>query len=113
MTLTTEELDIVNDVGAAELDEVLEQDGFGKFAILNHTEQEFIQAGNDWQLNEACRAFIDAHDSDPWVLEYREAEQQFRAVGWVTLGQVRQAFQSYLAGESEWRTGFAWVKLEL
>jgi hypothetical protein len=29
------------------------------------------------------------------------------------LEQVRQAFRSYLADGSEWRTGFEWGELEL
>jgi hypothetical protein len=53
------------------------------------------------------------HDSDPWVLEYREDGRQFRAEGQVTLEQVRQAFQSYLAGGSEWRAGFTWGEMTL
>jgi hypothetical protein len=110
MTLTTEELGDVPDVDAAGLDEVLEPDGFGKFAILSASEA-FIQAGNDWQPGAACETFMDAHDSDPWLLEYREGGRQFRAAGHVTLEQVRHAFQSYLVGGSEWRSGFAWSAL--
>ena len=95
MTLTTEDLGDVPDIAAATLDEV------------------FIQAGNDWQPSEECAAFLQRHDSDPWVLEHREAGRQFRATKSVTLQQVRQAFQSFLAGASDWRSEFAWVELEL
>ena len=108
MTLTTEDLGDVPDVDGVTLDEVLLSDGFGKFAILSDSELEFIQAGNDWQPGEECRAFMQAHDSDPWVLEFREGKHQFRAASNVTLEQVRQAFGLYLAGRQEWRSHFAW-----
>jgi hypothetical protein len=113
MKLTTEDMGDVPDVDAATLDEVPASDGFGKFAILSASGEAFIQAGNDWQPDEACRAFLAAHDSDPWVLEYRERGRQFRAAGQVTLEQVRQAFHSYRVGSLEWRAGFAWRKLVL
>jgi hypothetical protein len=113
MTLITEDLGEIPDVAAAALDDVLRSDGFGKFAVLSKSEEEFIQTGNDWQPGEECKAFLKAHGSDPWILEYREAGRQFRATGSVTLEQVRQGFQSYLAGGSEWRTGFAWAELKL
>ena len=113
MTLTTEDMGDVPDVDAAAMDEVLATDAFGKFAILSASDEAFIQAGNDWQPGAECSAFMDAHGSDPWVLEYREGGQQFRAAGPVTLDQVQLAFRSYLAGGSEWRTGFAWGELEL
>jgi hypothetical protein len=113
MTLTTEDMGDVPDVDAAAMDETLATDAFGKFAILSASDEAFIQAGCDWQPDEACQAFMDAHESDPWVLEYREGGRQFRAAGHVTLDQVRQAFRSYLSGGSEWRAGFAWGELEL
>ena len=112
MTLTTKDMGDVPDVDAAAMDEVLASDAFGKFAILSASEEAFIQAGNDWQPGEVCAAFLAAHDSDPWVLEYREGGRQFRAAGHVTLEQVQHAFGSYLAGVSGWRTGFAWGELE-
>lgn len=112
MMLLTEELGEVPDVDAATLNHVLASDAFGKFAILNRSEGDFIQAGNDWQPDEACRAFRQSHDSDPWVLEYRQGEQQFRAAGLVTLEQVREAFLSYRAGGIEWRNGYEWSELE-
>jgi hypothetical protein len=68
-------------VDMAMLDEVLASDGFGKFAVLSASEEVFIQAANDWEPADAWRAFLAAHDSDPWVLEYREGGRQFRAVG--------------------------------
>jgi len=113
MTLTTEDMGDVPDVDAASMDDTLATDAFGKFAILSASEEAFIQAGCDWQPGPECEAFMDAHGSDPWVLEYREGGQQFRAAGHVTLDQVRQAFRSYLASGQEWRSGFAWGELEL
>jgi hypothetical protein len=113
MTLTTEDLGNLADVDAAAMEEVLASDGFGKFAILSASEEAFIQAGNDWQPDEACRAFLQAHGSDPWVPEYREGGRQYQAAGRVTLEQVRQAFRSYLAGGPEWRNGLVWGELEL
>src|SRR5690348_13699540 len=101
MTLTTEELGDVPDVDAMTLDEVIQSDSFGKFAVLCMSDDEFIQAGNDWQPTDTCQAFLEKHESDPWVLEFREAGQQYVATGNVTLEQVRQAFQSYLAGGPE------------
>ncbi|AMV29077.1 hypothetical protein VT84_32075 [Gemmata sp. SH-PL17] len=113
MTFTTEDLGDVPNVTPAGMDEILATDVFGAFAILSASGEAFIQAGNDWQPDEDCRAFLDAHDSDPWLLEHRECGYQFRAVGHATLEQVRRAFRSYLTGGSEWRTGFAWSELQL
>jgi hypothetical protein len=113
VTLTTEDLGDVPDVDAAAMDEVLASDAFGKFAILSASEEAFLQAGNDWQPDAACREFMEAHESDPWVLEYREDGRRYQAAGRVTLDQVRQAFRSYVSGGSEWRAGFAWGELEL
>jgi hypothetical protein len=113
MTLTTEEMGDVPDVDTAAMDEVLATDAFGKFAILSASDEAFIQAGNDWQPGPECAAFMDSHDSDPWVLEYREGGRQFRSSAPATLDQVRSAFASYLAGGSEWRTGAVWSELRL
>lgn len=113
MILTTEEFGRVSDVDTAMLDEALGHDGFGKFAILNKSNEEFIQAGCDWQPDDATSVFLAATGSDPWVLEYREGGRQFSVEGHVTLDQVIRAFQSYLAGGSEWRFGFAWRVLEV
>lgn len=113
MTLTTEDAGDLPDVGAAAMDGVLATDAFGKFALLSASDAAFIQAGNDWQPGLACKAFMAAHGSDPWVLEYREGGRQFRAAGPVTLRQVQQAFRSYLAGVQEWHSEFAWDELEL
>lgn len=112
MTLTTENLGDVPNVDAAGLDDILASDGFGKFAVLSAPDGSFIQAGNAWTPDATCAALLQDHDSDPWVLEYRSGVQQFRTGGRVTLMQVRQAFQSYLAGGLEWRAGFTWTEME-
>lgn len=60
-------------------------DSFGKFAILSASDEAFIQAGCDWQPDPECAAFLAAHGSDPWVLEYWEDSRQFRAAKHITL----------------------------
>jgi hypothetical protein len=112
MTLTTEELGEIPKIGAARLQALLTDDAFGKFAVLSASDDLFMQAGNDWQPGKACAAFLRAHDSDPWVLEYREGSDHFRAVGHVTLAQIREAFASYLAGNEKWRSAFEWTAVE-
>jgi len=113
MTLTTDQLGDIPQVDSATLDETLRSGGFGEFAILGASEDEFIQAAKDSLPGEEHRVFLQKHDSDPWVLEYRENGRQFRAADQITLEQVLQAFQSYLAGGLEWRSGFAWAELQL
>ena len=115
MTLTTEEDDAILDVRAEDIDCVLADDAFGQFAILSASETDFIQAGNDWQPGSKCEQFLQRHDSDPWVLEYRDGAsgRQFRTADWVTLEQVRLAFQSYLTGGDDWRAAHEWQELDL
>jgi hypothetical protein len=113
MTLATEELGETPDVNAATMDEILSSDAFGKFAILSRSKREFIQAGNDWQPDKKTTAFLEKHDSDPWVLEYHKGKKHFRAEGHVTLDRLRAAFRSYLEGGSVWQTGFVWNEIEL
>lgn len=113
MKLTTDKLGDVPEIDAAKLDEVLASDGFGGFAVLSASDEEFIQAGNEWQPGAVCEAFLAAHGSDPWTLEYREDGHFFRSAGHVTLDRARQAFQSYLADGPEWRTGFTWREVVL
>jgi hypothetical protein len=115
MWLTTEETGETPHVTAEDIDRILPADGFGKFAILSASENSFIQAGNDWQPGEECRAFLRDHGSDPWVLEYRDGEsgRQYRAIGHVTLDQVRQAFLSYLSGSRAWREMLGWREMSV
>jgi hypothetical protein len=113
MLLSTEEMGDFPDVTQDDINRILPEDGFGKFAILSETETTFIQAGNDWQPGDECRAFIQQHGSDPWLLEYRDGPtgRQYRASSQVTLEQVRQAFALYLAGDPSWRAMFEWREL--
>jgi len=106
MILTTEEFGDLPNVDAASLNEILTEDAFGGFAILSASETDFIQIGNIW--GPETQAFLTAHGSDPWVLEYREGSQLYEAFGYVTLDQARQAFTSYLAGTSQWCSQFSW-----
>jgi len=112
MILTTEEFGDLPDVDAASLDHILAEDAFGKFAILSASGTGFIQIGNDWRPGAESQAFLMAHDSDPWLLEYREGSQLHQASGQVTLDQARQAFMSYLAGTSSWRSQFSWIAIQ-
>ena len=113
MTFTTENDGDLPDVDAATLDEVLRSGSFGKFAILAVSEAQFIQAGEDWSPDDQSQAFLRENESDPWLLEYRESERQFRAVGHVTLTLVRDTFQAYLSGDPGWKSTFAWAELKL
>ena len=112
MILTTEELGDIPDVSAADIDQILSADSFGKFVILSASEASFIQAGSDWQPTPECQAFLAKHDSDPWLLEYRDEQsgRQFRAARHVTLDEVRRAFLSYLGGGG-WRRAFEWKQV--
>lgn len=112
MNLTTEELDEMLNVEAEILDEVLREDAFGKFVVLNASEEEFIQAGNDWQPTEECSAYLKEFDSDPWVLEVRVAGRLYRAERYATLAQVRHVFGAYLTGK-DWRSSFKWSEIQL
>jgi hypothetical protein len=114
MTLTTEEGGDLARVTAQELEAALVGDAFGKFAVLTDADGAFVQAGNAWEPGAECERFLKRHDSDPWVLEYREAENciQYRVVGWVTLANVLTAFRAYLAGNPNWHAEYEWEELE-
>src|SRR5205823_6404387 len=103
-----EELGDIPDVTAANIDRILSNDGFGKFAILSASETSFIQAACDWSPSDDCKDFMQRHGSDPWLLEYRDNDsgRLFRATGHLSLEQVREAFQTYLGCEREWRQRF-------
>src|SRR5262245_6354895 len=79
------------------------------FAILSRSEEEFIQAGNNWQPGDECARFLQETRSDPWILEYRENGRLKRARGDRTLSEVIDVFQEYLAGTDEWRTRYWWL----
>jgi hypothetical protein len=110
MWLTTEAFGDTLNISQEEMDRILGADSFGKFAILSASHTTFIQAGNDWNPGPECAAFLKAHHSDPWILEYRDdtSRNLFRASSPLTLDQVRKAFRSYLANGREWKTEFTW-----
>jgi hypothetical protein len=113
MMMITEELGETQNVSAADIDRILATDSFGKFAVLSASDSVFMQAGNDWQPSPECDAFLKRTGSDPWVLEYRDGESgtQYRALGQLTLEQVRLAFLSYLASSKDWHQAHTWNEL--
>jgi len=115
MQFTTEEFGDVSDIDANDLVRVLDEDAFGSFAVLSSSDDDFIQAGNHWAPGEACEAFLARHDSDPWILEYRDSRtgKQYQATRDVTLAEAKQAFLSYLRGSSDWRRQFEWSEIDV
>jgi hypothetical protein len=115
MWLTTEEAGDVPEVTAEDIERILPDDAFGKFVILSASETSFIKAGCDWRPGQWCQTLLREDEADPWLLEYRDGEsgRQYRAVGHVTLDQVRQAFLSYLSGGRAWREMFDWREVRL
>ncbi|MBS0260472.1 MAG: hypothetical protein JSS02_00840 [Planctomycetes bacterium] len=113
MTLTCEDHDPIDDVSEKQLDEILSSDVFGKFAILSNSDSAFIQAASDWQPTDECAAFLEANDSDPWLLERRDGsdDTHFRVQSYVTLDVVRAAFKAYLSGDTRWQTDFVWERV--
>ena len=113
MRLITEELPEMEDPTAAAVTETLDSDAFGKFAVLLVSDDEFVQAGNDWTPTDECAEYLRAHDSDPWVLEYRKPAllRPLRADGVVTLAQVKDVFLAFLAGDTSWQTQFLWCEI--
>ena len=75
MWLTTEELGDVPDVTAADIEQILPQDAFGKFAILSASEDSFIQAGNDWRPTAECRAYLQQHGAVARLRSVRPASR--------------------------------------
>ena len=73
MWLTTEELGEFPEVRADQIASILEDDSFGSFVTLSESDNGFIQAANNWSPDDACEAFVARYDSDPWILEYRDA----------------------------------------
>jgi|GEM_PF-2326782 len=114
MTLTTDEDGDTTNVTVQQLEAALAGDAFGKFAVLSDSDDSFVQAGNAWEPGANCERFLKRHDSDPWVLEYREAESgtQYRVVGWVTLAHVVATFRAYLGGDPNWHAEYEWEVLE-
>lgn len=71
----------------------------GEFVILESGDDEFIQAAGE--------------DEGPYVVEYCEKGEQFRAEGEFTKEQVRAAFLSYVNGDNEWRSAHRWVPTDV
>jgi len=109
MRFTTEEGDEIREITAKQLRQVLSDDAFGKYALLEANLHDFIQAGCDWQPGEEVRRYIAEHDSDPWLLEARGGGAQFRVTRHVTLNEVIEAFTSYLERGTAWQTNFEWA----
>jgi len=112
--LTTEDFGDTPDVTEEQIDRIMLEDAFGKFAVLSESETSFIQAGNDWQPSDECESFVKSRGSDPWLLEYRDGPtaRQLRARGHVTLEEVRQVFVLYLGGDQSWRAMFDWREIQ-
>jgi hypothetical protein len=110
MNLSMEESGVIDPITSDSLREALGDDSFGKFAILSRSEDDFIQAGNNWDPSEECGRFLKETGSDPWILEYREGQKVRRARGNRTLDEVIAVFIEYLEGKEEWRTRFWWVE---
>ena len=115
MTLSTEDLGDFSDVRADDVARIIDEDAFGSFVILSQCDEGFIQAANNWSADGAGEAFVARHDSDPWILEYRDAASgtQFQATRNVTLIELRTAFLDYLRGGFEWRTHFQWTEIDV
>src|ERR1041385_5804278 len=109
MWLNTEAFGEIPDVTALDVNRVVATDSFGVFVQLFDEAGGWVQAGKlpPGPLRES---FILKHGSEPWVLQYghERSAPVFQAVGLVTLAQVREAFQSFLAGDDEWRQQYTW-----
>jgi len=113
MDLTTESGDVIDPITPDGLRQALGDDSFGKFAILSRSEDEFMQAGNNWNGSEECARYLKETGSDPWILEFRENRKNKRARGDRTLGEVIEVMIEYLEGGEEWRTRYWWVEQKL
>jgi hypothetical protein len=88
------------DVSPQTLEDVFADDARrGEFVILEADQSTFLQASGE--------------EDGPYVLEYREAGEQFQAVGQLTKQEVKEAFLGYLQGGSEWRTKKEWSQLPI
>jgi hypothetical protein len=102
MRLETAEGRPIDDVTEEQLRDAFSNDaGRGEFIILSAQPHIYIQAGGEFE--------------GPYALEYREGDDQhhYSAGNQVRKEDVLRAFLSYLAGDSRWRTEFAWQKIEL
>jgi hypothetical protein len=72
----------------------------GEYIILCQQPEIYMQAAGE--------------DDRPYQLEYRDGDgdQHYQAEGELGKEDVERAFRWYFAGDSRWRTGFRWKKLE-
>jgi PAS domain S-box-containing protein len=69
----------------------------GEFVILEADKNTFLQASGE--------------GDGPFLLEYKAAGEQYRALDQPTKDEVKEAFLDYLRGGSEWRTRRPWKQL--
>jgi hypothetical protein len=114
MRLITDDLLEIDKVTASQIEQVLGDDAFGKFVILEGSKGSFIQAACVWEPGQESQQFLKETGSDPFRLEYREEEsgRLFAADGNLTLAQVTRAFVEYLNGQTEWRDRFTWREVD-
>jgi hypothetical protein len=112
MQLTTEELPEIENVTTTDISRIFTEDAFGKFAILSASDKAFIQAGCVWDVGEECAKFMEETGSDPFILEYRDAEtgRVFAATTHLTLDQITEVFLEYLKGDDSWRSRYTWKR---
>jgi hypothetical protein len=114
MRLIPDDLPEMNEVTAAQIEQVLGDEAFGEFVILRRSEDAFIQAACVWEPGAETLQFLEQTGSDPFRLEYRdETGPLLAADGSLTLAQVTQAFLDYLAGRTEWRDRYTWSEVDL
>ncbi|MBX7223705.1 MAG: hypothetical protein K1Y36_27570 [Blastocatellia bacterium] len=115
MWLTTEEFGDLPEVEPETLAQILLEDGFGKFAILNAAEDIYLQAGNCWSPDDVCTEFLKRWGSDPWILEYHDGPtgKHFQALGHFPLPVVVEVFLSYLSGNQSWRENREWQEIKV
>jgi len=103
-----------DDVTAAQLESTLANSNFGNFAILSAADDEFLQLVSDWSDTEECRAFVAAHQSEPYILIHGDGStgQQFQLDGHLTLAEARRVVLGYFAGDAAWRGGRTWAPRE-
>ena len=130
MRLSSQDLPDIDNVTAADIERILGDGLFGKFAILEKCENGFIQAGfkgrpADWafeydlgtderRMAEEWKAFVERTGSERWALEYIDETtgHQYQATGDRTLEEVKQAFVQYLRGDDAWRARYTWIPLK-
>ncbi|MCE9563418.1 MAG: hypothetical protein K8U57_15360 [Planctomycetes bacterium] len=109
MRLTTDDLPEIEDVTADQLEQILTEETFGKFAVLSASEEAFIQVACMWEPGEVSARFLRETGSTPFRLEYRApAGDLLVADGHLTIAQITQAFLEYLHCDGSWKSRFTW-----